>query len=69
MGTPRKHGRRFKINPHQLHHQRLFVMNSLFSFLFLKRICIAFFITRRAFRRPTPLVPRGVMPPTIPAIF
>ena len=41
-------------------------MNSLFSFL--KRSSFALVITRRALRRPTPLVPRGVMPPTIPAI-
>jgi hypothetical protein len=43
-------------------------MNSLFSFLFLKRIGIAFFITRRAFRSKVARVPRTTLSTTIPAI-
>lgn len=42
-------------------------MNSLFSFLFLKRISIAFFITRRAFRSKVARVPRTTLSTTIPA--
>lgn len=35
----------------------------------LKRSRNAFISTRRAFRRPAPLVPRAAMPPAIAAIF